>query len=126
MVRYGWRRLSQAAELRRRRADPHPARHAAEGRADAAGRRQRRRTMISGSTEPFRAAHKILSLEGLSALRERFPDATAALERGLVELQRAEPPPPRAACFVHGDFGPANLLWRMGQIVVLDGGAVLV
>jgi len=50
----------------------------------------------------------------------RFPDDAAALQRTLVELERATPPPPPAACFVHGDFGPANLLWRVGQMVVLD------
>jgi len=27
---------------------------------------------------------------------------------------------PSAPAFVHGDFGPANLLWRKGHVVVLD------
>lgn len=50
----------------------------------------------------------------------RFPEEAAALERARAELERAAPPPPPAACFVHGDFGPANLLWRLGHVVVLD------
>ena len=35
-------------------------------------------------------------------------------------LERQAPPLPVAPSFVHGDFGPANLLWSSGQIVVLD------
>ena len=50
----------------------------------------------------------------------RFPEEAAALERARAELERTAPPPPPSVCFVHGDFGPANLLWRLGQIVVLD------
>ena len=50
----------------------------------------------------------------------RFPGETAALERAVTALERSAPPPPPSSCFVHGDFGPANLLWRMGQVVVLD------
>src|SRR2546423_5098753 len=49
----------------------------------------------------------------------RYPGETAALERALTALERSAPPPAPSSCFVHGDFGPANLLWRMGQGVVL-------
>jgi aminoglycoside phosphotransferase (APT) family kinase protein len=50
----------------------------------------------------------------------RFPEEAAALERARAALARTAPPPPPSPCFVHGDFGPANLLWRSGQVVVLD------
>jgi aminoglycoside phosphotransferase (APT) family kinase protein len=50
----------------------------------------------------------------------RFPEEAAALERARAALERTAPPPPPSLCFVHGDFGPANLLWRLGQVVVLD------
>ena len=56
----------------------------------------------------------------VAELCRRFPGERAGLARALAELERAVPPPPPAACFVHGDFGPANLLWRNGEIVVLD------
>ena len=42
--------------------------------------------MISGSTGPFRAAHKIVSLDGLSAIRERFPDKAIVLCHGAFDL----------------------------------------
>lgn len=50
----------------------------------------------------------------------RLPGEARALRRAWAELQRAVPPLPFAPSFVHGDFGPANLLWSSGQIVVLD------
>lgn len=53
-------------------------------------------------------------------LCERLPGAAASLRSEFRELERATPWLPREQTFVHGDFGPANLLWRMGQIVVLD------
>ena len=53
-------------------------------------------------------------------LCERFPSETASLESALEALERDAPPFPSAPSFVHGDFGPANLLWREGRVVVLD------
>ena len=49
----------------------------------------------------------------------RFREEAAALERAVSDLERTAPVAP-APRFVHGDFGPANLLWRLGQVVVLD------
>jgi cytidyltransferase-like protein len=42
--------------------------------------------MISGSTAPFRAAHKIVSLDGLTAVREQFPDKSIVLCHGAFDL----------------------------------------
>jgi cytidyltransferase-like protein len=42
--------------------------------------------MISGSAAPFRAAHKIVSLEGLSAVREQFPHQSIVLCHGAFDL----------------------------------------
>ena len=42
--------------------------------------------MIGGSTAPFRTAHKIVSLEELSALRERFADRSIVLCHGAFDL----------------------------------------
>ena len=49
-------------------------------------RREGRRTMIGGSAAPFRAAHKIVSLEGLSELRDRFADRSIVLCHGAFDL----------------------------------------
>ena len=35
-------------------------------------------------------------------------------------LQNREPPPPSRAAFLHGDFGPAQLLWQDDRLVILD------
>jgi len=50
----------------------------------------------------------------------RFPGETAFLQDKLMQLERDAALAPSALSFVHGDFGLANLLWRAGQIVVLD------
>jgi len=50
----------------------------------------------------------------------RLPGEATALRRAWNELERQAPPLPVTPTFVHGDFGPANLLWSSGQIVVLD------
>ena len=66
------------------------------------------------------AAQRTDGAEFLDAprLRKLEPGISQHVRGGL--LVAATPPPPPAACFVHGDFGPANLLWRVGQMVVLD------
>jgi Ser/Thr protein kinase RdoA (MazF antagonist) len=53
-------------------------------------------------------------------LRGQFPDEAPSLRGALAQLEREAPSLPADLSFVHGDFGPANLLWRLGQIVVLD------
>jgi Ser/Thr protein kinase RdoA (MazF antagonist) len=50
----------------------------------------------------------------------RFPDAAKALRDEFGRLERDVPPFPTVPSFIHGDFGPANLLWRDGRIVALD------
>jgi Ser/Thr protein kinase RdoA (MazF antagonist) len=56
----------------------------------------------------------------IAGLTARFPDAAAALRRALAELEGDAPVLPATPSFLHGDFGPSNLLWRAGRIVVLD------
>lgn len=56
----------------------------------------------------------------VAELAARLPAEAGALWQALRNLQRAVPPLPVAPSFVHGDFGPANLLWRAGELVVLD------
>ena len=50
----------------------------------------------------------------------RFPTEADSLQKAFASLERDAPPPRRSPSLVHGDFGPANLLWRDGRIVVLD------
>jgi bifunctional ADP-heptose synthase (sugar kinase/adenylyltransferase) len=42
--------------------------------------------MIGGSAAPFRAAHKIVSVDGLSALRTQFADRSIVLCHGAFDL----------------------------------------
>jgi streptomycin 6-kinase len=58
----------------------------------------------------------------LSELAARLPTEAAALRRALAALEETVPAAPATPRFVHGDFGPANLLWRAdaGELVVLD------
>jgi thiamine kinase-like enzyme len=56
----------------------------------------------------------------VNALCGRMPRETGFLRKQLLRLEREAPVAPGEASFVHGDFGPANLLWRTGEIVVLD------
>ena len=50
----------------------------------------------------------------------RFPSERASLQRMLSELERQTPRGPAAPSFLHGDLGPAQLIWQTGRIVVLD------
>ena len=63
----------------------------------------------------------------LADLRPRLEDLCAwrpceapSLRRAFAQLMDEAPRLPLHLSFVHGDFGPANLLWRGGEIVVLD------
>jgi Ser/Thr protein kinase RdoA (MazF antagonist) len=56
-------------------------------------------------------------LENLCA---RFPSEAAFLRSEFNALEREAAQLPAVPCLVHGDFGPANLLWRSGHIVILD------
>jgi len=49
-----------------------------------------------------------------------LPGQTTAIRRTWNQLEAQAPPLPVTPSFVHGDFGPANLLWSVGRIVVLD------
>jgi len=53
-------------------------------------------------------------------LCDRFPSEAESLGSAFAALERDMPFLPSAPAFVHGDFGPANLLWRKGHVVVLD------
>lgn len=56
----------------------------------------------------------------VAELSSELPERAAALDDTLLQLERSAPPGPPTPVFVHGDFGPANLLWRRGSLVVLD------
>jgi aminoglycoside phosphotransferase (APT) family kinase protein len=56
----------------------------------------------------------------VAELRTRLPESTASLPRTLAELQRDLPSDPPVCSLVHGDFGPANLMWNGREVVVLD------
>ncbi|TMF06724.1 MAG: hypothetical protein E6I41_11890 [Chloroflexi bacterium] len=56
-------------------------------------------------------------LEDLSAWR---PCEAPGLRTAFAQIMDEAPRLPLHLSFVHGDFGPANLLWRGGEIVVLD------
>jgi aminoglycoside phosphotransferase (APT) family kinase protein len=50
----------------------------------------------------------------------RFPGETEALRQWQNQLERQAPRDPLEPSFVHGDFGPAQLIWQAGRVVVLD------
>ena len=56
----------------------------------------------------------------IADLCARFPSEQKSLRRAFRALGRDAPTLPDGPTFVHGDFGPANLLWRAGHVVVLD------
>jgi hypothetical protein len=56
----------------------------------------------------------------INDLGARFPDQTTSLRRIFHELECQTPGDPARPQFLHGDLGPAQLLWQMGRIVVLD------
>jgi aminoglycoside phosphotransferase (APT) family kinase protein len=55
----------------------------------------------------------------MGELALRLPALVDDLQRAFRHLAGAVPPLPAAQRFVHGDFSPANLLWRAGELVVL-------
>jgi Phosphotransferase enzyme family len=55
----------------------------------------------------------------MGELALRLPALVDDLRRAFRHLAGAVPPLPVAPGFVHGDFDPANLLWRAGELVVL-------
>ena len=57
---------------------------------------------------------------GMADLCARFPAETVSLPDRLVELERQTPRGPAVPSLLHGDLGPAQLLWQAGRIVVLD------
>jgi aminoglycoside phosphotransferase (APT) family kinase protein len=50
----------------------------------------------------------------------RFPGEAVSLRRMFSTLEREAPGAPGAPSFLHGDLGPAQLLWQTGRVVVLD------
>jgi len=56
----------------------------------------------------------------VAAMCERVPEAEGALRRAFARLERDPPVGPRAPAFLHGDFGPAQLLWRGDRVVIFD------
>jgi len=56
----------------------------------------------------------------VAAMCERVPEAGGVLRRAFARLEREPPVDPRAPVFLHGDFGPAQLLWRGDRVVIFD------
>jgi aminoglycoside phosphotransferase (APT) family kinase protein len=56
----------------------------------------------------------------VAELRGRLPRLSGSLPRRLAELERDLPSDPPVLSLVHGDFGPANLVWNGREVVVLD------
>ena len=56
----------------------------------------------------------------VAALCERVPEAGDVLRRAVAWLEREPPVDPRAPTLLHGDFGPAQLLWRGDRVVIFD------
>ena len=56
----------------------------------------------------------------VTALGERVPEAAGVVQRAFGRLEGAAPVAARAAVFLHGDFGPAQLLWRGDRVVIFD------
>lgn len=53
-------------------------------------------------------------------LTARFPGETPSLLDTLIELEREAPSGPSIPRLLHGALGPAQLLWRRGDVVFLD------
>lgn len=56
----------------------------------------------------------------IAQLCARFPNEAVRLRSAGDRLEREAPAAPLAPSFLHGDLGPAQLLWRTGSIVMLD------
>ncbi len=56
----------------------------------------------------------------ITELCGRFPDRTVLLRQMLLRLERQTPRGPAVPSLLHGDLGPAQILWQQGRIVVLD------
>lgn len=56
----------------------------------------------------------------VTEMSERRLDVAPALRRILARLEATMPSPPMEPALLHGDFGPAQLLWHDRRLVVLD------
>ena len=56
----------------------------------------------------------------IAQLCAHFPGEAVRLRSAGDRLEREAPAVPPAPSFLHGDLGPAQLLWRTGSIVMLD------
>ncbi|HVH66871.1 MAG TPA: phosphotransferase [Gemmatimonadales bacterium] len=59
----------------------------------------------------------------VTAMAERVPEAGGrggVVQRAFGRLEGAAPVADRAPAFLHGDFGPAQLLWRGDRVVIFD------
>lgn len=53
-------------------------------------------------------------------LCHRLPGESAFLRHALAVLERQAPGPPPVPSLLHGDFGPAQLLWHESRLAILD------
>src|SRR5256885_4391626 len=73
---------------------------------------------LPGVTAPAAVLEQVLTR--VAAMCERVPEAEGVLRRAFARLERDPPVGPRAPAFLHGDFGPAQLLWRGDRVVIFD------
>jgi aminoglycoside phosphotransferase (APT) family kinase protein len=73
---------------------------------------------LQGVTTPVAVLERVRTR--VTAMCERVPEAAGVLRRALDRLEREPPDVPRAPAFLHGDFGPAQLLWRGDRVVIFD------
>src|SRR6185295_9158093 len=52
----------------------------------------------------------------LADLGARFPGEAQALRQAQAQLEQKIPREPEAPSLLHGDFGPAQLLWQSGRL----------
>jgi aminoglycoside phosphotransferase (APT) family kinase protein len=90
----------------------------AVGRALAALHAVRPPATLHGVTTPVEVLERVRAR--VAAMCERVPEAEGVLRRALDRLEREPPVVPRAPAFLHGDFGPAQLLWRGDRVVIFD------
>ena len=73
---------------------------------------------LDGATLPRAVLDQVRPMA--ADLCARFPNHVDALRPMVATLERGMPLASARPAFLHGDFGPAQLLWQTGRIVVLD------
>ena len=73
---------------------------------------------VDGHTTPLDVLERLRTKVG--ELSGRYPEQASALRNVLATLEHQAPAMAGAPCFLHGDLGPAQLMWKAGRIVMFD------